>query len=84
MVKNIFSTVKNFGENSVFSGEAQSCSKILNGKKYIYYRVKISGQTLFLRESVSRSKILNGEKICNRPTMYSGYIHLGVIHVILG
>jgi len=62
-----------------FSGRAQSCSKILNDKKYIQCS-EIFQATLFFMASASCSKILNGENIFN--TVYSMHIHLGVIRVI--
>jgi len=46
--KSILNAVKNFRANSVFRASA-SCSKILNGKKYIQYSGKFHGK-LFFRE----------------------------------
>ena len=67
--------------------QAQSCSKILNGKKYIQYSEKFQGNiqysekfqgdSVFFRASASCSKIVNGEKIFNTV-----YIHLGAIRAI--
>jgi len=47
-----------------------SCSKILNGKKDIQYSEKFQGKRKV-------AQILNGEEFVN--TMYSVYIHMGVI-----
>jgi len=70
--------VKNFRATLIFWTSA-SCSKILNDKKYLFNALN-SGHTLFFRASASCYKILNGEKMFN--TVYSVYIHLGVIRVI--
>jgi len=70
---------KKFQSKLCFSGQAQSCSKILNGKKYIQYSENIQGK-LFFRASANCSKILNSENIFN--TVYSVCIHFGVIRVI--
>jgi len=78
-VKSIFTTVKNSRANS-FSGHVQSCSKILNGKKYIQYSEKTFWADSVFQASASCSKILNGEKLSN--TVYSVYIHLGLIRLI--
>jgi len=49
MVKNIFSTVKNFRANSVFRASA-CCSKILKDKKY-FNAVKRFRAALFLGQA---------------------------------
>jgi len=62
--KSIFNTVKN-SRATLFSGQAPSCSKILDDKKYIFNTVKNSRATLFFRASASSSKILNVKSIFN-------------------
>jgi len=46
-IKSTFTTVKIFRATLFFSGQAQSCSKILNGKKYIQYSEKFQEKLCF-------------------------------------
>jgi len=43
--------VKHFRANSVFQGKRKSCSKILNGKKYIQYSETFQGKLFFSRQA---------------------------------
>jgi len=56
----MFNTVKNFRAHC-FSGQAQSCSKILNGKTYIQYSEQFQGKLCFQGKR-KLLKILNGKK----------------------
>ena len=76
----ISNTVKYFRANSVSQGKRKVAQKSRMVQKIYSISWKISGQILFFRASASCSKILNGEKIFN--TVYSVYIHLGVIRAI--
>jgi len=64
-----FNTVKNFKPTLFFKASA-SCSKILNGKKYIFNTVN-SAHTLFFKARESCSKILN-VKLCSIQRKFSG------------
>jgi len=64
---------ENFQCKLCFSRQAQSCSKTLNVKKYIQC-------SEIFQASPNCSKILNSENVYN--TVYSMYIHFGVIRVI--
>ena len=81
-----------------FSGQAQSCSKILNGKKYIQYSEKFQGKLCFQGKR-KLIKILNVKsmfntvknfrasascsKIVNGENIFNTvYIHLGAIRAI--
>ena len=60
------------------SGQAQSCSKILNGKKYMY-SAKFQGKLCFSGQAHVAHKSWMVKKF---NTVYSLYIYLGVIRVI--
>jgi len=77
--KNCIQYSEKFQSKLCFSGQVQSCSKILNCKKYIQYSENFQGK-LFFKESANCSKLLNSENIFN--TVYSRWIHFGVIRVI--